>query len=196
MPSSRREILQTLTAAVPVGIAGCAFGGAFPSTDRSTTSPTATPAPTSTPPATPESTPPVNTGGIGVFDPSSIHNWIEIGSREGVKEEFKPHDIRIWNTLSSERTVFVRILDRLAKTTVHRAEYTIPADEGVRITLLTPSKYYVQLWGPAINPPETLLVPCRHFDCNESSIDIGFFESGEVRSAVFSTLVACQHPEC
>jgi hypothetical protein len=61
---------------------------------------------------------------------------------------------------------------------------------------LTPSKYYVQLWGPAIDSPETLLVPCRRFDCNESSTDIGIFESGEVRSAVFGTAVACPHPDC
>lgn len=197
MLPSRRKVLQSITVAIPVGLAGCSFGGGPQPTDPAPdTSPTATDAPTSTPPATPVSTPPVNSGGLDSFDPSDIHERIEVGSREGVKAEYKPHDLRIWNALGSEQPVSVRILDRRAKTTVHRGEYGIPADVEIRITLLTPSKYYVQLWGPAIESPETLRVTCSHFDCNESSLDIGIFESGEVRSAVFSTLVACPHPDC
>lgn len=197
MPPSRREVLQSITAAVPVGLAGCMAGGASQTTDPSpSTSPTAFPAPTSTPSVTPKTTPPENSGGLDEFNPSNTHKRIEIGSRDGVKDEFKPHDLRIWNALGSEETIFVRILDRLAETTVHRAEYSIPTDEAVRITLLTPSTYYIQLWGPSIDSPETLLVPCERFDCNESETQIGVFESGEVRSTVLTSLAGCPSPDC
>lgn len=152
--------------------------------------------PTRTPPATPESTPPQNAGGLEDVDPKTTYERVEVGSREGVKEDFRPHDILIWNTLSSEQSISVRILDRLAETTAHWAEYSVPADEAVQIRLLTPSKYYIQLWGPAIESPETLLVPCRRFDCNNSATRIGLFETGEVRSGILTTLAECPSPEC
>lgn len=197
MPPSRRKVLQAMTAAVPVGLAGCMSGGASTTTDPSlSSSPTAISGPTSTPPATPETTPPENSGGLDDFDPTNIHERIEVGSREGVKEEFKLHDLGIWNTVGSEQSVSVRVLDRLAETAVHRAEYSIPADEAVRIGLLTPSKYYVQLGGAAIDSPETLLVPCERFDCNESKTQIGIFESGAVRSTVLTTLAQCPSLDC
>jgi len=197
MPPSRRKILQAITTAVPVGLAGCMSGGPPQTTDQSPSPGSKeTPAPTSTPPKTPESTPPVNSGGLDDFDPSDTYKRLAIGSRDAVKEEFKPHDLRIWNAVGTDQTVAVRILDRLEKTTVHRTDYNMPADEEARITLLTPSKYFVQLWGPVIDAPETLRVACHHFDCNVSSTDIGIFGSGEVRSAIFSTLVACPHPDC
>lgn len=152
---------------------------------------------TETSPATPESTPPVNTGGVDEFDPSNTYERVEVGSRKGVKEEFKPHHLLIWNTYGSEQTVQLRILDRVAVTTAHRAAYTIPADAALEVSLLTPSKYYVQLWGPAIDTPETLLVPCDLFDCNASITRIGIIETGRVRSSVISTLAGCfSTPDC
>lgn len=183
---NRRTVLAT------VGTGLVSFSGCLAAADGQSPSDT----PTGTPPATPESTPPANTGGLDEFDPSTTYKWVEVGTREGVKENFKPHDLQLWNTFENEQTVSLRILDRLADTTAHRATYAIPADAALEVTLLTPSKYYVQLWGPAIDTPETLLVPCTLFDCNTSATRIGIFESGRVRSSVLSTLVGCPSPEC
>lgn len=182
----RRTVLGT------VGTGFVSLSGCLATADGQSPSDTAT----RTPPATPEATPPANSGGLDQFDPATTYNRVEVGSREGVKEDFQPHDLLIWNTFEREQTVSLRILDRLGETTTHRATYDIPADAALEVTLLTPSKYYVQLWGPAIDTPETLLVPCDLFDCNTSRTRIGIFEPGQVRSSVLSTLVGCPSPDC
>lgn len=183
----RRALLATVGTGV-ASLSGCLAAADGPSAPDSTPG---------TPPATPDSTPPVNTGGLDDFDPSSTSRQVEVGSRDGVKEKFGPHDLLIWNASESEQSVSLRILDRVRETTAHRAGYTIPADAAVEITLLRPSKYYLQLWGPAIDTPETLLVPCDLFDCNASATRIGIFENGRVRSSVISTLVGCPStPDC
>lgn len=203
MPPSRREVLQTITATAPVGLAGCLYGGASAPTDSSpgtdqaaTGEPTSTSSPTTTPPPTPETTPPEQIGGGVDAEDKPTYKRVQVGSREGVNDDFNPHDIFVWNSRDGEKSVAVRILDRIAESTVHRAEYTIPAGEDVKIRLLTPSKYYVQLWGPAVNSPQTLLVPCERFDCNYSSTIIGIFEGGEVRATILTTLAACPGYEC
>lgn len=182
---------RALLATVGTGIAS--LSGCLAAADGQAT-PDSTPG---TPPATPRSTPPVNTGGLDDFEPSSTYRQVEVGSREGVDEKFGPHDLVVWNSYGSEQPVSLRILDRVRETTTHRAGYTIPADAAIEVTLLTPSKYYVQLWGPAIDTPETLLVPCDLFDCNASATRIGILENGRVRSSVISTLAGCPStPEC
>lgn len=183
---NRRKFLG-LVGGVTSGFAGCLASGTSDPTPDSTSP---------TPPATPSGTPPVNTGGPDEFDPADAYKQVEVGSRAGVNEDFLPHDLHIWNAASDQRVVNLRILDRLATTTAHRAAYTIPADKGLEVTLLTPSKYYVQLWGPAIDTPETLLVPCDLFDCNESSTGISIHDHGHIHSSVVSTLAGCPGYDC
>jgi hypothetical protein len=102
----------------------------------------------------------------------------------------------VWNALERETRVSTRILDRVAETTVQQVEYRIPADQAVSVTLLAPSRYFVHLWGPAIESPETLLVPCSMFDCNSSATRLGVLDGGDVRSMVISSLADCPSPDC
>lgn len=183
---NRRTLLAFVSGATS-GVAGClATGGSETPPEPAS----------STPPATPRSTPPLNTGSHGSFDPDGTYKYVVVGSRTGVNDDFRPHDLHIWNLTPGQRVVNLRILDRLANTTAHRAAYTIPADKGLEVTLLTPSKYYVQLWGPTIDIPETLLVPCYLFDCNESSTGISIHDHGHIHSSVVSTLAGCPGYDC
>lgn len=182
---NRRTVLG-LVGSVTSGFAGCLATGA---SDRAPDS-TAT-----TPPATPSGTPPVNTGVRRVFDPAATYKQVEVGSRADVNEDFLPHNLYIGNATPGQRVVNLRILDRVANETVHRATYPIPANNELTVTLLEPSRYFVQLWGPAINT-ETLLVPCSLFDCNTTSTGIHIYEDGHIGSSVASTLVACPAPDC
>lgn len=180
----RREILGVI-GGLTSGLTGCLATGVSNQPADSTTTP-----------RTPRETPPVNTGGLSEFDPGDTYQHIDIGTRDGVPEKFKPHTLLVWNALERETQVFIRILDRVAATTAHRDEYKIPTDQTLRVTLLAPSRYYLQLWGTAIESPETLLVPCSLFDCNSSVTRIGVFENGDVRSSVMSTAAACPSPDC
>lgn len=182
---NRRAFLG-LVGGVTSGFAGClAPGASDPAPDS----------PSTTPPATPSGTPPVNTGGRGEYDPETTYEQVEVGSRAGVNDDFLPHDLHIWNATPGQRVVTLRLLDRVANETVHRATYTIPADNVLEVTLLEPSRYFVQLWGPAINT-ETLLVPCSLFDCNNSGTGVHIYENGHIGSSVASTLAGCPAPDC
>lgn len=183
---NRRAILG-LVGGVTGGFAGCLATGVSDQAPDSTAT---------TPPATPSGPPPVNTGGLSEFDPAETYKHVDVGTRDGVPEKFEPHDLLIWNALERETRISMRLLDRVADTTTHRDEYDIPADQAVSVTLLSPSRYFVQLWGLAIESPETLLVPCSLFDCNSSVTRIGVFERGDVRSSVMSTTAACPSPDC
>lgn len=182
---NRREVLG-LVGGVSCGFAGCLATGAGESAADSTST---------TPPATPSGTPPVNARGLDEFDPTDTYKQVEVGSRAGVNEGYRPHDLHIWNAAPDQRVVNLRILDRVANETIHQAAYTVPADDALAVMLLEPSRYFVQLWGPAI-ATETLLVPCDLFDCNSSVTKIGVFENGHIRSLVRSTLAACPSPDC
>lgn len=186
-----------------MGLAGCLSGGVSartagsPGTDETATvEPTSTSSPTTTPPPTPETTPPKQIdGGVDTGD-SPVYKRVQVGSREGVEDDFRPHHIFVGNSRKGEQSGAIRILDRIAESTVHRAKYTIPTGKDLKISLLTPSKYYVQLWGPAVSSPQTLLVPCDQFDCNSSSTIIEIFGGGEVRATILTTLLACPGYEC
>lgn len=184
----KRRTVLALVAGGALPVAGClGAGGSADATSRST------------PPPTPSSTPPVNTGGVSEFDPETVHERVEVGTRPTTDgpdgDAFRPHDVAVLNAAADERTVGVRILDRLADRTAHRDTYRVPADAAVELSLLRPSKYYVQVWGPAVDA-ETLLVPCDSFDCNGSTTEVRIDDSGEVASTVVSTLLACETFEC
>lgn len=190
---NRRRVLAAIGAST-LSLAGCLAGGPTdPASDAASSTPTDSP--TEPPPATPSGTPPVNTGGRGEFDPADTYEYVLVGSRAGVNEDFLPHELNIWNATPGQRLVNLRILDRVANGTVHRAAYTIPADEALEVRLLEPSRYVVQLWGPAIET-ETLRVPCSLFDCNNSATGISIYDDGHIGSSVASTLVGCPAPDC
>lgn len=182
-----RRTLLGLAGGVASGFGGCLATGAGDTTPDSTAT---------MPPATPSGTPPANTGGLSEFDPAATYNQVDVGTRDGVPEKYGPHDLVVWNAVERETRISLRVLDRVAETTVHRDEYDLPTDQAVSVTLLSPSRYFVQLWGPAIEPPETLRVPCSFFDCNSSVTRIGVFDGGAVRSSVMSTDAGCPSPDC
>lgn len=182
---NRRQALVAIGTST-LSLAGCLA--------RETTGPGGA-AGTATPPPPPRDLPPVNTGLRGDFEPETTYKEIEVGTRAGVDEDYAPHDLHIWNATAGQRTVNLRILDRVADESVHRAAYTIPAAAALRTTLMEPSQYFVQLWGPAIDT-ETLLVPCIIFDCNSSTTSISLYEDGHIGSVVSSTLVGCPSYDC
>ena len=191
----RRQVLALL-ATTAGGFAGC-FGNGTADADPDSDRTTATPPPS--PSSTPSPTPPVSTGDLaGSFDPSGTAAYVPVGSREGVEDAFGPHDVRIWNAGGDQRTVRVRVRDTLAGTPAHEAAHTIPADEALQVDLREPSRYVVELWGPTI-VTTTLRVPCRLFDCNESSTLVAVRSTGDVDSSVLSTMAGCsggQPPKC
>lgn len=181
MSPTRRTFLTTC-GGVLTALSGCLSGVAdLPESGSGTV----------TPPPIPNSSPPVGTGGVDDLGLPDSYERIKVGSRDDISEDYQPHDLDIWHGLESEQPIYLRILDRRAGTTVHQSEYHIPAVATLDVTLLRPSKYYVQVWGPPIETPQTLLVPCTFFDCNSSTTVIKILKNGSVRSAVPSTLKNC-----
>lgn len=182
---NRRTILAALGASAG-SLAGCvASGDDDPGIGASTP----------TPPATPDGTPPANSGGLDDFDPASTHAQVDVGSRDGVDDRFKPHDVSVWNAGGEERTLHVRVVDRRAGTTAYRDAHEVPADAALDLSLLEPSRYLLQVWEPAGGPETTLRVDCALFDCNGSVTRVALFED-RTRSSVVSTMAGCPSPDC
>lgn len=182
---NRRRVLAALGATAG-SLAGCVADGADdPDADGRTP----------TPPATPRGTPPVNSGGLGEFDPASTYEQVDVGSRERVDDRFGPHDVRVWNAVDIERTLHLRVVDRQAEATTYRAAHEVPADAAVDLTLLEPAPYLLQVWAAGGRPRTVLRVPCSVFDCNASATSVAV-HGDRTESSVVSTLAGCPAPDC
>ncbi|WP_226041594.1 hypothetical protein [Natrinema sp. DC36] len=137
---------------------------------------------------------PVNTGGLAEFDPESTYEEVDLGSREGVDDSYRPHDVEIWNE-AAEPEVILRIIDSGEALVVHHETYEIPADTSLSISFLEPAEYLIETRVPATEAQHTLRVPRRFFDCNASVTRIGILEDGQMRSSVLSTTAACPSAE-
>ncbi|WP_226482932.1 hypothetical protein [Natrinema amylolyticum] len=138
---------------------------------------------------------PVNTGGLEEFDPESTYEEIDIGSREGVDDSSRPHDVEIWNE-AAESEVVLRTIDFREELVVHHETYEIPDDTSLSVSLVEPSEYLIEMRVPATETQRMLRVPCHFFDCNASVTRIGIFEDGKMRSSVLLTTAACPSAEC
>lgn len=138
---------------------------------------------------------PVNMGDLAEFDPERTYKEITVRSRDGVAESYRPHDVAIWNE-AAEPEVGLRITESAGGSVVHHETYEIPADTTLSVSLLEPSEYRIEVRVPAAGTRHTLRVPCRFFDCNVSSTQIGVFEDGQMRSSVISTTMECPSAEC
>lgn len=138
---------------------------------------------------------PTTTTDLDQFNPAETYRDIDIGSRDGVAEQHKPHLVRIWNTTSIS-PVSVRVMHPATETFVHTERYKIPTDTQLVLTLLEPAEYLVEVCVPTAETILTLRVMCRMFDCNSSRTDFGIFEQGEIRSSWVSTTTGCSGPRC
>lgn len=138
---------------------------------------------------------PVNTGELEEFDPGSTYMEVDIGSREGVDDAYKPHDVGIWNEVA-ESEVTLRIIDYTEESVIHYETYEIPDGTSLSVSLLKPSEYLVEVSVPDTETQHIVRVPCRFFDCNASVTQIAVFEDGQMRSSVLATTVACPSAEC
>ncbi|QLH81711.1 hypothetical protein [Halosimplex pelagicum] len=184
---NRRQVLAGLGSALSVTAAGCPSGPLGSRSDG----PAGEPA--TDLPETPGEYP-MGTGDLDAFDPTETYRTVEVGSREGVPEAFRPHDVAVWNAASHDETV-VDIHDYATETRPLDRSFAIPDDAAVRVSLLEPSPYLVTVGVPDAGAEQTLKVPCRFFDCNSSATQVGLFD-GEIRSTVWSTLAGCRSPTC
>ncbi|WP_247002335.1 hypothetical protein [Halosolutus gelatinilyticus] len=138
---------------------------------------------------------PVNSGGLDEFSPTATYEEVAIGSRRGVADEYRPHDVAVWNA-AAEPEIDLRIIDSAAESVVHRETYAIPDDTALVVSLLQPSAYLVEVRVPAAETRHTLRVPCHFFDCNSSVTRIGALDDEEIRSSVLSTTAECSSAEC
>ncbi len=115
---------------------------------------------------------------------------VEIGSRAGVDDRHRPHNLRI-ATRVDVSSVDVGVHDALTETTRHAGRHAIPEDDHLHITLLEPSKYLVTVRVPDVDAATTLRVPCGSFDCNWSATNVVVPETGEIGSSTVTTLIGC-----
>lgn len=138
---------------------------------------------------------PFTTADLEAFDPAGTYRDVSIGSRTGVDDAYGPHEVRIWND-APVPSVELRITDVRAERVVHQRTYEIPAEEELRLSLLEPAVYIIQLQIPSDGIEQALRVPCLFFDCNESATRIGVTEGGEIRSTVVQTRMGCPSADC
>lgn len=138
---------------------------------------------------------PVNSGGLAEFDPEETYKDVDIGSREGVADDYRPHAVVIWNE-AAEPEIRLRITNSKEKTVVHHETYAIPDDTALSVSLVEPAEYIVEMGVPETEATHTLRVPCYFFDCNVSFTRIGVFAEGDIRSSVLSTTASCPSFEC
>ncbi|WP_436930702.1 hypothetical protein [Halosimplex halobium] len=183
---NRRQVLAGLGTALSAATAGCP-SGLVGDADRSADDPVADL------PERPGEYP-VSTGDLGGFAPRETHRRVEVGSREGVHEDFQPHDVAVWNAAGYPETA-VEVVDYATETRPLARTFAIPDDDAVRVSLLEPVPYLVTVRVPDAGAEQTLRVPCPVFDCNDSATQVGLFED-EIRSAAWSTLLACRSATC
>ena len=193
-----RRTLLALTGSTTLGaVAGCIgtpTGGADTDSDSD---PTGTTDSDLTIPDSPEKYPVDDPGDLTVIDfsPSDTYNEIELGSRDGVKEAYGPHAIRVLN-VGGHPEITVGVIDVLDEEIVHDESHAIPENEELRLQLQTPSLYVVTVRLPALDVDHTLKVPCEYFDCNNSNVMIGVFSDEEIASVVSTTLADCPGYPC
>lgn len=189
---TRRTVLASL-GGTTAALAGCIGAVTDAPTGDGDTDPTPE---TPTPPPTPDTSPPPNVGSLETFDPAAVHASVDVGSREGVDDDFQPHGVAVWNDTDRDREIHVRVVDRIAERTAFRRGFDVPADESVALSLLEPSRYLLQAWAPALDASTALSVPCSLFDCNGSRTRVAFRPDGSVPSSVISTMAGCPSPQC
>ncbi|MFB6094722.1 MAG: hypothetical protein ABEJ77_07245 [Halanaeroarchaeum sp.] len=169
----RRAFLRGLAGLA--GLAGCVAPG--PS-DRTTTAP--------------DLPYPSSDDELDAYEPTRTDRTLTLGSREGVSDPQGdgPHDLVLWNAVPTTRSVALRIRDRVDDETVHSGDVAIPGDAELRVRLLEPGAYVVEMHVPSASLSETLGVPRAYFDCNASRTEIGLFAE-RIDSRVFTTLMAC-----
>ena len=138
---------------------------------------------------------PVNSGDLAAFDPEETYNAVDVGGREGVADDYRPHAVVIWNDAAAPE-ISLRITDSKEKTVVHRETYAIPDDTALSVSLLEPGAYIVEIGIPEAAATHTLRVPCYFFDCNDSFTRVGVFAADDIRSSVLSTTASCPSFEC
>lgn len=138
---------------------------------------------------------PRDTGGLDAFDPAGTYEEVDVGSREGVDDAYRPHDVRVWNA-GAVPAIELRIVDATGEAVVHDATHEIPEDDELTISLLKPSVYLVELRIPTAGTRQTVRVPCTLFDCNGSATQIGVLEDGRIEGRVVTTLAGCPSADC
>ena len=197
----RRTVLLASTTAVAV-IAGClglesddsGSAGDGPSADSEPTDNTDSDL---TIPDSPEEYPVDDPGDRTAIDfsPSDTYKEIELGSRDGVEAKYEPHTIRVCN-FASHPEITVGVIDVLDENIVHDETHEIPENEDLKLQLLTPSLYVVNVRLPELDAEHTVNVPCEYFDCNDSNVKIGVFSDEEIASVVSTTLADCPGYPC
>ena len=193
-----RRTLLALTGSTTLGaVAGCIGAPTGGGDSDSDSGPTGNIDSDLTIPDSPEEYPVDDPGDRTAIDfaPSDTYTEIELGSRDGVEATYGPHAIRVMN-FASHPEISVGVIDVLNEDIVHDESHEIPEYEDLKLQLLTPSLYVVNVRLSELDAEHTVNVPCGYFDCNDSNIKIGVFSDEEIASVVSTTLADCPGYPC
>ena len=99
--------------------------------------------------------------------------------------EAKPHEMLVWNDANTTRTIGVEFADR-------REQYELKPDGYLRVQVAKPSNLTVSLPSDSDAANETVRVPARRIDCNDSQTDVAVRENGSIGIKSISTMAGCE----
>lgn len=198
---NRREYLALSSGLLLTGCTSIDTPGGSDADPPATSTPTSTPTETvSTPPQT--------------KTPSSEdeqYKLIEIGSRDNVEnpDNNRPHDLMIVNAGKSAREFAITITaqqnDSNQTETVLDTSYDVPnakkpRDEApwendIRIELLEPATYVIDLQVPAEETGEQLTIQQEDFDCNWHDRWMIVHGDGRIEVGGMATTMGCSTPD-
>ncbi|SIR27275.1 hypothetical protein SAMN05421858_2066 [Haladaptatus litoreus] len=133
-------------------------------------------------------TPPIARGDLGTYDPGMALQPVKIGRFDA---DSPPHTVSIWNAGIRFRTAVVVVTDRETDEMVLDRTFEFPTDSVVDIAFYEPSTYDVSIRVWDTGAEDSLSVPSRLFNCNQSRTQIGMFDYGAIRSSLSTTSVSC-----
>jgi len=113
---------------------------------------------------------------------------VVIGNRSNPRSPYrdaKPHEVLVWNDASTTRTMAVELADR-------REQYELKPDGYLRVQVAKPSNLTVSLPSDSDAANETVRVPARRIDCNDSQTDVAVRENGSIGIKSISTMAGCE----
>ena len=195
---------QYLALSCGVCVAGCT---SLDTPAGSDSEPSATPTPTSTPTGT------ASTPAQTETPPSEADHYelIEIGSRDDVEDpdDNRPHDLVVVNAGEATRELAITITaqqeDSTQTETVLDTSYEVPnaeepSDEppwanDIRIELLEPATYAIDLRIPAEGTDERITIQQDDFTCNWHTHTMIVQGDGRVEVGGIATTMECRTPE-
>jgi hypothetical protein len=133
----------------------------------------------------------VDEGSPPADGPTETTETVVVPWQEPSKEDVRPHDLRVWNTVDRQRAVTVTVSpvepDVLTGLTT---SHHVPTNEAVAVELRQPATYRVSVQVDGVQVT-TFELGEDWFDCNNSATVVELGADGAVDRAEVSTPLAC-----